>query len=450
MSPCSRLALALAAAGKRAISSAPRNSAVKDSLPKLAVTRRVEDSQPLLIKEIAAEVVARISAGHAVVNLSQGVPCLPIFKEAEERMVNFLREGHLPYSHVAGIWSVRETAAKFVNHFYGTDFTADHTIITAGGIQACFNTLALVVESKADVVLSTLPAYSLYQAQTSYFGGTFAAMTSGSDGRLRPEALHAAFDEQRKAGRRVRCVCLCTPNNPTGVVMSRQEVEELASALDLELAREPAGFLVLLDEVYLGLHDGAHVSLLQVASEQLRRRICLVLSASKGLGAMPGARAAWLTVGDKALVPEMLKVQSAVSANASTIAQVGLEASLAHCMSDPKVLQQVHDYYSTRIGFMVEQLNSLGQKYNLGVLCSHPRGAFYIWADFSGLTAVENDLQLQRLLLDRGVAVIPGSAFSISPSLKMLRINCARDDMEELQTAVRIFDETLAGLCGSS
>ena len=73
-------------------------------------------------------------------------------------------------------------------------------------------------------------------------------------------------------------------------------------------------------------------NLLQHASPRLAQRICLVLSASKGLGAMPGARAAWVTAPDPELITHMSKVQSAATGNASTISQAGLEAALQHCM----------------------------------------------------------------------------------------------------------------------
>jgi aspartate/methionine/tyrosine aminotransferase len=95
------------------------------------------------------------------------------------------------------------------------------------------------------------------------------------------------------------------------------------------------GFIVLLDEVYIGIESKEHISLLNAALPALFWRICLVLSASKGLGAMPGARAAWVTCGDASIVLEMAKIQSCASGNASTISQIGLEAALRHCLLSP-------------------------------------------------------------------------------------------------------------------
>lgn len=414
----------------------------------VSLTERVRNSRPILIKEIAATVGARKAQGHSIVDLSQGAPCLPIVKAAEERMVEFIRGRQLPYAPVPGIDSVRRAAAQFVNEAYGLDspFDESQVIITAGGVQACFLVFSLVIESARDVLLTTLPAYGLYQVQATHFGGTLGFVK----GRWTDaKALRAAFAEHRAAGRRVRAVVLVTPNNPTGEVMSEQDAQELACALEEELDLQPDGFLVLLDEVYIGLASGPHRSLLRVASPRLRQRICLMLSGSKSLGSMPGARAGFLAVGDKNLVQRMVQVQGCASANASTIAQVGLEASLRHFLQEPSALQQAHAYYAERTAFMSDALNALGRKYGLGTVAPRPQGTFYLWADFGALRAARatTDMELHQQLLDAGLAVVPGSAFSMDPKLKLLRLACSRDDMQELQRAAEIFDATLAKLC---
>jgi aspartate/methionine/tyrosine aminotransferase len=247
----------------------------------------------------------------------------------------------------------------------------------------------------------------------------------------------------------VRAVVLCFPNNPTGAVMTLAEARALAAALEAELDAEEArggGFVVLLDEVYLGIEGSAHVSLLQVASPRLARQACLVLSASKGLGAMPGARAAWVTAGDPALIGEMVKVQSAASGNASTISQAGLEAALTHCLREPQALSDVSEYYLQRATLMATRLNQLGLAHGLGALCTIPRSTFYVWADFSRLDSVQTDLEIFERLLDLGVAVVPGSAFSMEPEARLLRFSCAQDDLDDLERAVSVIDRALCQL----
>eukprot|EP00411_Alexandrium_monilatum_P079823 CAMPEP_0175629872 /NCGR_PEP_ID=MMETSP0096-20121207/72722_1 /TAXON_ID=311494 /ORGANISM="Alexandrium monilatum, Strain CCMP3105" /LENGTH=123 /DNA_ID=CAMNT_0016935281 /DNA_START=212 /DNA_END=579 /DNA_ORIENTATION=+ len=112
-------------------------------------------------------------------------------------MAEFVASGRLPYSDVAGLASVRATAASFVNHFYGMGrtFSAENVIITAGGIQACYVTMALMVERGTDVVLSSLPAYSLYKAQTCYTASWSCAPPNNPSGRSLDEAEAAALGE---------------------------------------------------------------------------------------------------------------------------------------------------------------------------------------------------------------------------------------------------------------
>lgn len=164
---------------------------------------------------------------------------------------------------------------------------------------------------------------------------------------------------------------------------------------------------------------------------------------------MPGARAAWLTVGDQSLIPHMTKVQSCCSANCGIISQFGLKGALTQLMDNPSTKDDVQKYYMQRTDIMAEGLNKLGAKYGLGEICIKPEGTFYLWADFSALTGVETDMQLQQHLLEMpemGVAVIPGAAFSMQPSDKRLRINCARDDLNELNLGLEVFDRALEQL----
>ena len=486
-----------AAAGLVSFFSSSSSVSTEDSLE---LTRRCASSKPLLIKEIAKQVGMVIAEGADVINLSQGVPCLSVFPEAVESMTALLATGKLPYSDVQGLNDVRDSASTFVNTFYSNDrrtfsFTRDHCLVTAGGIQGCFVTLALAVESAQDVVLSTVPAYALYDppsllpsscpvtmciegvhvsarypSQCNYFGGTFrtVATTREAGFAMTADAIQTAFEEQRREGRRVRVLVVCSPNNPTGSCLDMAEAERIAAQLELELDRGE-DFIVLLDEVYLGIERDKHVSLLHAAGPRLLARTVLMLSASKGLGAMPGLRAAWVTSENRDLVREMTKVQTVASANASTVAQAGLKGALDNLLSDPSVLEAVNGYYSTRTAFVVDRLNALGRKYDLGDICAQPSGTFYCWCDFSALREklrekqaslgtsgplpVDSDLDLCEMLLHLhrtphgvGLAVVPGSAFSMNAQDMLLRISCAKDDMQDLERAVSCVDYALGSL----
>ena len=207
-----------------------------------------------------------------------------------------LRSQKLPYTDVAGLCSVREIVAKFINLFYQTSscftpFTAEskHIVITAGAVQAVYNTLALSIEDKDDVIVTTLPAYGLYKHQTELLGGTFYAMETEKENNFVPtiknlQTVFEKFTENSKL--KIRSLVLCFPNNPAGANLTEQQAKEIAKFLDEMLVKFPEpGFSVILDEVYLGISETSvdqHKSVLTYASPRLLNSIFLILSASKG------------------------------------------------------------------------------------------------------------------------------------------------------------------------
>lgn len=151
------------------------------------------------------------------------------------------------------------------------------------------------IKGPNDVVATTVPAYGLYQQQSKLLRGSFATFED-----LSAEGLHKLFKTENVGQRKIRTLVLCLPNNPTGTMITVSEAKSLCKALD-EIYDEyyasdlNGGFSVILDEVYLGITAKPVQSLLCHASPRLRQSLFLILSCSKGLGAMPGARAAWIT-----------------------------------------------------------------------------------------------------------------------------------------------------------
>jgi len=438
----------------------------------------VESAQPILIKQIAAETAALIKQGAKILSLAQGSPNLPMFPSAMTAMQTIIGSGSLPYTDVPGLESVRETAAAFVRAHYklpahAPAINAGNVIITAGAAQAVYNCLALSVGCKDDVVLSPLPAYALYEHQTNVLNGTFDVIETRGENTFKPTVAdleaafakhtHASTDETGRMTKRchVRTIVLCFPNNPAGSTLSEEEARSIADFLDQKLEQHPeANFSVLLDEVYIGTTaPGQHHSILSYASPRLLRNCMLVLSASKGLGAMPGARAGFLTCFDASVVPHCVKLQMACTANASIVSQHGLAASLQHVLDHPAALPSVNDYYSARTAFVVRRLNEIGAKYfptdetsgKSNPPVAHPsHGTFYVFASFAGwIDGPADDLTIQRLFRDQyktsvgvGVAVVPGCAFRMETKLKLIRFSCAAE-MEVLEQAMNIIETAI-------
>jgi len=437
----------------------------------------VAAARPLLIKQIAAETAALVSGGATILSLAQGTPNLPLFAQASEKMIALIEKGSLPYTDVAGLAAVRDSCARFVRERYtlpahAAALTGANCMVTAGAAQAVYNALALSVgSSPADVVLSPLPAYGLYQHQCSILGAQFEPIPTQKERGFKPtaEEIEQAFAKHAVTGAdgqqrcNVRSLVLCFPNNPCGTLLSAAEAQAIAAALDRVLERlYPASgaedFSLVLDEVYIGIHaTGQHHSPLTYASPRLLRSCFLVLSASKGLGAMPGARAGFLTAFDASLIGECTKLQMAVTANASLVAQVGLQASLEHVLEAPEALSAVHEYYRERTALCVERLNAIAAKYFPSAadgtpvtVARQPEGTFYVMADFGAWPGMQTDRQIQEFLRDQyklsprrvGVACVPGCAFALRAEDKLVRFSCAVEK-PVLEAALEVIEEAV-------
>lgn len=421
------------------------------------IVRRIEEAPTLLIKRIASETDALLASGAPIINLSQGCPNLPMFEAARDAAVASIQSRRLPYTSVPGEDSVRETCANFLNTVVlglsGAEnkeppvYTSSHVCVTNGAVGAVYCALAVQVESSDDVVASPLPAYGLYRSDTVLLGGTFVGLPAGcpEDGfALKPSDIRSAFETH---GSKLRCLVLCSPNNPTGKCFSDGEAKRLADELERQLESYP-DFSVLLDEVYTGI-AGSHTSILRHASPRLRQACFVTLSASKGLGGCPGARAGFVAVADGHVAAQLAKVQMATGANVSVPSQKILDASLRHVLADAdRVLGEIHRFYRQRTDLVCSRLESLGKKCldDERALCPRrPEGTFYVLARFECLGAT--DLEIQQRLRDaykmdgvsHGVALVPLSAFDMDASLCMVRICCAVD-MDTLEAAMGVVE----------
>jgi len=433
----------------------------------MKLSSRITNSEPLLIKRIAAETTELLKQNHRIINLSQGTPNLPIFDLSSESVKTLLLTKKLPYCDVTGLPEARATCASFINKFYLNDnqpqLVCNNIIITNGAVQAIHNILALCIDSKTDIVASPLPAYGLYKYQTQMLGGTFTPIETQLENGFVPSVddLRQFFDAHSsevdgKKTTTIRAIVLCYPNNPTGSSLNVDDAKELAMFLDemLESYGEDGGFCVILDEVYFGTSiSGRRASIFSYASERLRQSIFLVLSGSKGLGAMPGARAGFCACPNTSLVLEMQKIQGATTANISTLSQHALMGSLQHFMHLPDDFDRIASFYAERTSLVVDRLNEIGSKYLSDYhVAKRPQGTFYVFAHFSKLTALEDDLQITNYFRDMyktgrqiGVALVPGSAFGMESKDKLVRFSCAAD-MADLKLAMDLIEEGISSL----
>ena len=348
-----------------------------------------------------------------VISLGVGEPDFETPWQVRRAGIASLEKGRTFYTSNWGLQQLRDEIAGLALRRYDLFYDPhDEIVVTVGGSEAIDNALRAIV-SLGDEVLIPEPSFVCYTPLTTLAGGVPVAIpTVAEEGfKLTPERLRAAITPKTKA------LILPYPNNPTGAIMNRQELEAIAEVL------RDTNIVVLSDEIYCMLtYQGEHVSIAQI--DGMRERTIVIDGFSKSY-AMTGWRLGW-AMGPRELMKSICKIHQFGIMCAPTTAQfAGIEAIRT---GDDDIIH-MRSQYDIRRRFLVSELRSMGLE------CFEPHGAFYVFPSIksTGLTSEEF---CNRLLQEQHVAVIPGDAFgesgaghvriSYSYSMAHLREACSR------------------------
>lgn len=348
-----------------------------------------------------------------VISLGVGEPDFETPWQVRRAGIASLEKGRTFYTSNWGLQQLRDEIAGLALRRYDLFYDPhDEIVVTVGGSEAIDNALRAIV-SLGDEVLIPEPSFVCYTPLTTLAGGVPVAIpTVAEEGfKLTPERLRAAITPKTKA------LILPYPNNPTGAIMNRQELEAIADVL------RDTNIVVISDEIYCMLtYQGEHVSIVQI--DGMRERTIVIDGFSKSY-AMTGWRLGW-AMGPRELMKSICKIHQFGIMCAPTTAQfAGIEAIRT---GDDDIIH-MRSQYDIRRRFLVSELRSMGLE------CFEPHGAFYVFPSIksTGLTSEEF---CNRLLQEQHVAVIPGDAFgesgaghvriSYSYSMAHLREACSR------------------------
>lgn len=348
-----------------------------------------------------------------VISLGVGEPDFETPWQVRRAGIASLEKGRTFYTSNWGLQQLRDEIAGLALRRYDLFYDPhDEIVVTVGGSEAIDNALRAIV-SLGDEVLIPEPSFVCYTPLTTLAGGVPVAIpTVAEEGfKLTPERLRAAITPKTKA------LILPYPNNPTGAIMNRQELEAIADVL------RDTNIVVISDEIYCMLtYQGEHVSIAQI--DGMRERTIVIDGFSKSY-AMTGWRLGW-AMGPRELMKSICKIHQFGIMCAPTTAQfAGIEAIRT---GDDDIIH-MRSQYDIRRRFLVSELRSMGLE------CFEPHGAFYVFPSVksTGLTSEEF---CNRLLQEQHVAVIPGDAFgesgaghariSYSYSMAHLREACSR------------------------
>jgi methionine aminotransferase len=350
-------------------------------------TLAVQSKLPSIGVSIFA-VMTRLANEHGAINLSQGFPDFDCAPELVERVARYMREGHNQYAPMPGVAGLRAALAMKIERLYGRRYDPDTEItITSGATAALFSTLSALVRPGDEVVL-VQPCYDSYVPVVQLNGGTPVFVT------LRFPDYRIDWDEVRRAiSPRTRVLLLNSPHNPTGMVLTADDIRELKRVL------EGTDALVVSDEVYEHIvFDGArHESLAR--DPDLAARAVIISSFGKSYhttGWKVGYAAA-----PAPLTAEIQRIHQFVTFTVNGAIQMAYADMVTQ---DPFCAGLSEFYQAKRDRFLALVAGSRFAP----LPC---RGTYFQLLDYSALGSERDADMALRLLKAHGVASIPTSAF---------------------------------------
>lgn len=334
--------------------------------------------------DIAAEMKDAISLG-------VGEPDFVTPWHIREAGIYSLEQGHTYYTSNSGLLELRAAICEYLNRRFGLSYNyKKQSLVTVGGSEAIDLCIRAVIRP-GDEVLIPEPSFVCYSPITRMTGGVAVPIVTRAedDFRLTAAQLRAHITPK------TRLLILPFPNNPTGAVMGREDLEEIAAVL-----RE-TDVMVLSDEIYAELTYGErHVSIASI--DGMYERTVLVSGFSKAY-AMTGWRLGY-AVGHPDIISVMTKIHQFAIMCAPTTSQYAAIEAMQNGDEDIEAMKNEYNYRRRVIldGFR-----------NMGLDCFEPRGAFYVFPSIQR-TGMDSNTFCNRLLEDQKVAVVPGNAFGES------------------------------------
>lgn len=299
-----------------------------------------------------------------------------------------LERGKTFYTANSGLIKLRNSISNYTEKHTGIKYDPEKEIIvTVGGSGAIDLTIRATVEAGDEVIIIE-PSFVCYKPIVLMAGGTPVIIETKEEDnfKLTAQQLKNAITD------RTKLLILPFPNNPTGAIMTREDLEPIA-----EILRD-TNIIVLTDEIYSELTYGReHFSI--VSLEGMRERTIYVNGFSKAF-AMTGWRLGYMC-GPNEILKHALKIHQFGIMSSPTISQYAAIEALENCERDVKHMVSEYD---TRRKFLVNAFN------NLGLHCFNPEGAFYVFPCIKS-TGLTSDEFCEQLLYKKRVAVIPGTAF---------------------------------------
>ncbi|MEE8470421.1 MAG: aminotransferase class I/II-fold pyridoxal phosphate-dependent enzyme, partial [Dehalococcoidia bacterium] len=329
-----------------------------------------------------------LSTMEDVISLGVGEPDFATPWHISEAAIDGIGKGYTMYTSNKGMPELRHEVARYLESRYGLKYSPDHELLITVGVSEGMDLSMRAILNPRDEVISPEPTYVSYLPCTVLAGGTFVPVptTAGNSFKVK------AADIEERVNGRTKAVLLGYPNNPTGAVMDRADLGEVA-----EVARRH-DLLVVSDEIYDQLVYGVeHTCFASLPG--MRERTILLGGFSKAY-AMTGWRVGYAAAPAE-IIEAMTKIHQYTMLCVPIMSQMAAVEALKS--GDAAVKEMVAEY-DRRRRVIVKGLNSIGLD------CFEPKGAFYAFPSVK-VTGLSSQEFAKKLLVEERVAVVPGSAF---------------------------------------
>ncbi|CAB3708770.1 pyridoxal phosphate-dependent aminotransferase [Achromobacter ruhlandii] len=377
-------------------------------MPRLAA--RTDDFLTFQVVELFKQAQALQAAGKDIISLGIGEPDFTAPPQVVEALQRAAQAGQSGYSAPAGLMPLREAIARFYHEQFGAAIDPRRVIVTAGASGALTLACAALVNPGAEVLMPD-PSYPANSNFVLAAGGRPRLIPSSADKRFQLSAQDVA----RHWTEATQGVLVASPSNPTGTSIDHGELSRLLAEV-----RARQGFAIV-DEIYLGLsYEGQPRSALTLDDD-----IIVINSFSKYFH-MTGWRLGWMIV-PEAMVAPVEKIAGSLAICAPTLAQ---HAALACFTPDAlRTFEHRREAFRQRRDYLLPEFERLGLKVPV-----KPDGAFYIYADISDFDTDSASFS-QRLLLEAGIAAVPGLDFGPAHGHHTMRFSYATG-LDRLEEAV--------------
>ncbi|SFA74253.1 aspartate aminotransferase [Lentibacillus halodurans] len=369
----------------------------------MELANRVKTLTPSATLAITAKAKELKSQGHDVIGLGVGEPDFNTPEYILEAAEKAMRNGFTKYTPAGGIPELKQAIVNKFKRDNGLEYTTDEVIVTTGAKHALY-TLFQVLLNKDDEVIVPRPYWVSYPEQVKLAEGKpiFLEAKEQNGFKLTPEQLKAAITPRTKA------VIINSPSNPTGMMYTRQELQELGN-ICLE-----HNVLIVSDEIYEKLiyTDDKHISIAEI-SEPFKKHTIIINGVSKS-HAMTGWRIGY-AAGPSDIIKPMTSLASHSTSNPTSIAQY---AALAAYSTNEEPTKEMRHIFSERLDILYDLLIDIQ-----GISCVKPKGAFYLFPNVqeaviqNGFDSV--DEWAKALLEEEKVALVPGTGFGAPENVRL-------------------------------